>query len=186
MIYGASTAIGHFAVQLAARSNIHPLICIAGASSALLDDLLDRSQGDVIIDYRQDMAKIVAAINEAAKGVQLLHAFDCVSEHGSFQTLSKVLSPGAKLATVLPFQDYSSIPSHITHLEVDVLGYQKTWAEFGFVFFRYIARGLREGWFKPHPFEALPGGLNAVSEALRKLKAGEARGVKYVLQVAKE
>jgi NADPH:quinone reductase len=144
---------------------------VAGASSELVDGFLDRSQGDVIIDYRQEEPSISAAIKDAAKGAELLHAFDCVSGYGSFQTLSTVLSSSAKLRTILLFQDYSSIPSRLTHFEVDVLGYQKTWPEFSSVVFHYVARGLRQGWFEPHPFEVLEWGLDAVQDALAQTES---------------
>jgi NADPH:quinone reductase-like Zn-dependent oxidoreductase len=49
LIYGASSAVGYYVLQLALKSNLHPLICIAGRASAHVDKLLDKSKGDAIV-----------------------------------------------------------------------------------------------------------------------------------------
>jgi NADPH:quinone reductase len=49
--------------------------------------------------------------------------------------------------------------------------------------FRYIARGLAEGFFKPHPHEVIPGGLEGVEKGLRNLAEGKASAVKYVFKI---
>ena len=62
IIYGASGALGAFAVKLASASNIHPIIAIAGSSSSHLVPLLDESKGDALVDYRvgaEDVKKLV-------------------------------------------------------------------------------------------------------------------------------
>ncbi|KAH6989785.1 chaperonin 10-like protein [Ilyonectria sp. MPI-CAGE-AT-0026] len=55
--------------------------------------------------------------------------------------------------------------------------------DFGYVYSRYLSKGLRDGWLKPHPFEVQPGGLNGIEEGLRKIKAGEASATKYVYRI---
>lgn len=52
LIYGASSAVGYYALQFAIRSDLHPLICIAGRASAHVEKLLDKSKGDAVVDYR--------------------------------------------------------------------------------------------------------------------------------------
>jgi NADPH2:quinone reductase len=56
--------------------------------------------------------------------------------------------------------------------------------DLGFVFTRYIARGLEQGWFKPQKQVVVPGGLGGIQEALDNLKAGKANAVKYVFRIA--
>lgn len=56
-------------------------------------------------------------------------------------------------------------------------------SDFAFVYFRLITRGLQQGWFTPHPFEVIPGGLNGIQKGLEKLKAGHASAVKYVYRI---
>ena len=49
LIYGASSAVGYYVLQLAMKSNLHPLICIAGRASAHVEKLLDKSKGDAVV-----------------------------------------------------------------------------------------------------------------------------------------
>ena len=129
VIYGASTAVGAFAIQLARRSNIHPIIGIAGASSALVQDLLTNNggadnlarYGDAIVDYRQGEAAVLQGVEDAlrkaaplykgGKALVLKHAFDPATYEGGYITLSKLLvgSSGTRLATVSPFHDYKEL-----------------------------------------------------------------------------
>lgn len=110
VIYGAASAVGVYAIQLARRSNIHPLICVAGRAKDYVETLIDRSKGDTIIDYRNGDEAVVAGLKKALEGRPLLHAFDAVSEKGSYVNLSKVLEKGAKITLVLPGKEYSEIP----------------------------------------------------------------------------
>ncbi|KAI0203487.1 GroES-like protein [Astrocystis sublimbata] len=188
VIYGAASAVGAYAVQLAVKSKIHPLICVAGASAAHVESLIDRSQGDVIVDYRTGDDAVVSALQKAvaASGKPLLHAFDAVSEKGSFQNLAQVLASegGAKLTLVLPGNDYSGLPPSIEWSTTNVGAVHKDDKDFGYVYFRYLARGLQEGWFKPQPQVVVPGGLGGIQTALEDLRDGKANAVKYVFRIA--
>jgi hypothetical protein len=53
----------------------------------------------------------------------------------------------------------------------------------GLVMYKLIERGLRDGWFKGHPYEVRHGGLGAVEQALTDLKNGKASAVKYVFRI---
>jgi hypothetical protein len=56
--------------------------------------------------------------------------------------------------------------------------------EWVYVFFRYIAKMLADGNLTGHPFEVVDGGLEGVGEGLKMLKAGNAKGFKYLFKVA--
>lgn len=161
-----------------------------------------RSKGDTIVDYRKGNEAVVSGINDALKKAganEVKYAFDAVSEHNSFQNLSKVLAKeGSKITLVLPGKDYSDIPGHIQQsqtmvgsVHMDILansskgkaGIKTGGKEFGYVFFRLFSRGLQEGWFTPHPHEVIPGGLNGVEKGLANLKAGVNSATKYVFKI---
>ncbi|KAI2616154.1 GroES-like protein [Hypomontagnella submonticulosa] len=182
IIYGAASAVGAYAVQFAVRSNIHPLICVAGKSRSYVETLIDRGKGDVIVDYREGDDAVVEALKKAAGGSKLLHAFDAVSENSSYVNLSKVLAEGSKLNLVLPARDFK-FPSHISDSMTLVGSVHTKDKDFGYVYFRYIARGLQEGWFKPQPQQVISGGLGGIQEGLDLLKAG-AHATKYVFRIA--
>ncbi|KAI2601937.1 GroES-like protein [Hypoxylon sp. NC1633] len=184
IIYGAASAVGSYAVQLARRSNIHPLICVAGKSQSHVDKLIDRSKGDIVVDYRDGDDAVVEALQKASGGSKLLYAFDAVSEHNSYVNLSKVLADGAKITLVLPPKEGYEFPSHVTLLPTLVSSVHSDEKDFGFVYFRYLSRGLYEGWFKPQPQEVVPGGLKGIQQALENLKAGKANAIKYVFRIA--
>jgi NADPH:quinone reductase-like Zn-dependent oxidoreductase len=202
LIYGGSSAIGTFAVKLALRSNIHPLIVVAGKSRDFVESLLQRSKGDTVIDYREGPDAAVRSIQEAlevSRSGPAYHAFDSISEHDSFQTLSRVLDPKGHITLVHPDGDYTSIPLSIT-TSLTYVGIAHTVApdisrlkgirhvgngngkDLAFVISRLIGKGLQEKWFSGHPYEIVPGGQNGLSTALRKLKQGKAHAVKYVLK----
>jgi len=197
IIYGASSAVGAYAVQLALRSNIHPLICVAGKSTQYVESLgIDTSRGDVVIDYQQGEEGTVAAIRKAAGGAKLLHAYDAISEKGSYRLLGKVLDAGAKITTVLPALEKDAIPAHVEHsltLVGSVHSGESSYGHkmddnqvFAYVYFRYFAKGLQDGWFKPLPQVVVPGGIHGIQEGLNNLKEGKAHGNKFVFRIAEE
>lgn len=150
--------------------------------------MIDRSKGDTIVDYRQGDEAVVSGIRAALKGGQKLeYAFDAVSEKGSYQNICQVLDPqSGNITFVLPGGKYEEVPpgvkKSITRVG-DVHGTPDDLWEFGFVFSRYIARGLEEGWFKAQPQEIVPGGLEGVEQGLKNLKEGKASAVKYIFKV---
>ncbi|KAF8143830.1 hypothetical protein K438DRAFT_2029432 [Mycena galopus ATCC 62051] len=103
---------------------------------------------------------VVQGLKDALAGRPALYAFDAVSENGSLENLARVLAPqGAKAAFVLPGKKYDEIPDSVVKRVTKVGCVHNEEKEFGFVFFRYIALGLKEGWFKGQPQVVVPGGL---------------------------
>ena len=198
IIYGAATAVGSFALQLAVQSNIHPLICVAGRGIAHVEKLIDEQKGDIVLDYRKGHENLIrdmkAAVQQAGGRVE--YAFDCVSEHNSFQNISQVLDlKTGHITLILPGRDFGAIPEGITK-SITYVGqshgddeWQKKTGtmvgneDFAHIFFRYFSRGLDKGNFKPHPYEVVPGGLAGVQSALQNLKEGKASAVKYVFRL---
>lgn len=201
IIYGGSGAVGAFAIKLAQASNIHPLIVVAGKGQPFVEKLITPSKGDIIIDYRKGDEAVVSGIKDALKksGASEVHyAFDGVSEHNSFQNISKILSKTSKITLVLPGEDYSDIPGHIEQSTTNVgtvhkdvapdsargkAGIKTGGKDFGYVFFRLFSRGLQEGWFSGHPYEVVAGGLGGVEQALSNLQAGKVSATKYIFRI---
>lgn len=202
IIYGAASAVGSFGIKLALQSNIHPLICVAGRGIPHVESMIDRSKGDVVLDYRKGNEQLVQNLKAAVQnaGGKVEYALDAVSEHGSFENICQVLDhKTGQITLVLPGKDYSAIPASITKSTTTVGDAQKgtetvSWQsktgtmvgneEFAMTFFRYFGRGLQQGFFKGHPYEVVPGGLGGVQQALQNLKDGKASAVKYVFRIA--
>lgn len=198
VVYGGASAVGAYALKYAQKANIHPLIVVAGRGTDYVETLIDRSKGDTIIDYRKGNDAVVEGINKALKdnGLDSVHhAMDAVSEHNSFQNISKVMETNkdkSRICLVLPGKQYDGIAGNIeqkmsmvgrAHGGNEAMGYVDG-KDFAYLFFRYMTRGLAEGWFRGHPYEVIPGGLGGVEEGLRRLKAGEASAKKFVYRIA--
>ncbi|KAF2027754.1 zinc-binding oxidoreductase-like protein ToxD [Setomelanomma holmii] len=183
VVYGGAAAVGAYVIKLARLANIHPIIAVAGRGEKFVEGLIDRSQGDTIVDYRKSDDAVVQGIKDALKGAKLNYAYDATSEHNSYTNIVKVLEPNGHLTLVLPGRKYEGIPETVQQTITSVGEAHKGDKDFAYIYFRYLARGLAEGFFKPHPHEVIAGGLGGVEEGLRNLKEGKASGVKYVFKI---
>ncbi|KAI9658958.1 MAG: hypothetical protein M1821_001918 [Bathelium mastoideum] len=184
VIYGGSSAVGAYAIQLAQRSKIHPLIVVAGGGAPYVETLIDRTKGDTIVDYRKGNQAVVQGIKDELKGKTLEYAFDATSEKGSYQNICQVLASNGHITLVLPNKEDFQIPATVHNTLTMVGSVHGEDKDFGHAFFRYIGKGLHDGWFKPHPQEIQKGGLEGVQGALQKLKDGQASAIKYVFRIA--
>ena len=181
LIYGAASAVGAFAIQLAKHANIGPIIAVAGRGIPFVQSLL--GTGDTIVDYRKGDESVVSEIKSALKGQQLQHTFDAVSEKGSYVNASKAMD-GGKITLVLPGKEYEEIPPSIEKTLTTVGDSYSKQTDFGHAWYRLFAKGLQEGWLKPHPTEVVKGGLEGVEQGLNSLKSGKNSGLKYVFRIA--
>lgn len=189
-VYGAASAVGAYVVKLLVKSDIHPIICVAGNGIEFVEGLIQREKGDTIVDYREGGEAIVKGLRAGVReGEVLKYAFDAVSDHGSYGYLCQVLdtkSPGGShLTTVLPGRNYEGIPEgvNLTTTQVGSV-HQPSNHDFGYAWFRLFGQGMKEGWFKPHPHEVVKGGLAGVGEGLSRLQTGKVSAKKMVFRVA--
>ncbi|KAJ6555718.1 chaperonin 10-like protein [Mycena sp. CBHHK59/15] len=191
VVYGAATAVGAYAIQFARLANIHPIIGVAGRGIPFAESLIDKSKGDAIVDYRAGDDAVVQGVKDAlaAAGQEgIAYAFDAVSEQGSIENILGALARPGRVTSVLPPERFArtqpfEYPEGVTGSFTSAGAVHIDAKEFGFVYFRYMARMIFEGRFKPHPHEVVPGGLAGVRQALQDLKAGKASAVKYVFRI---
>ncbi|KAL4876770.1 GroES-like protein [Aspergillus karnatakaensis] len=189
IIYGASTAVGAFAIKLAQNSNIHPIIAIAGKACPYVETLIDKSKGDAVIDYRSGVEATITAVKGSLKSAgheDVFHALDAAIVAESGEVLRQTVAPGGQIDFVLP-NDFDVSPAVKSYTSVgsvhNIPGYPHN-AEIGYVFSRYLTRALQNGTLTGHPYEVRERGLEGVQQALRDLKAGKASAVKYVFRIA--
>jgi NADPH2:quinone reductase len=200
VVYGAAGAVGAFTVKLATLSNIHPIICVAGRGIPYVETLIDRSRGDTIVDYRKGNEEVIKCFQSALGNEKLGYAFDAVSDHGSYQNLMKVMDLSiGRIVLVLARKNYEGIPpnfakffSQVGKVHSDrypgIKGEKKLEGllgdqNFGAIMYKFFEQGLKEQWFKGHPFEVMPGGLGGVEKGLQNLKAGKASAFKYIFKI---
>lgn len=190
VVYGGASAVGAFAIKFAQLSNIHPIIAVAGKGAPFVETLISKEKGDTIIDYREGDEAVRSKIRAAAKG-PIHHAYDAVSEKGSYVNLGAALDAPGRITVVLPAEADTTPEGisihrtmvgsvHMPPAEGQTLGDK----EFGAAFFQFIGRGLAQGWFTGHPSEVRKGGLGGLEGALKDLEAGKASAVKYVVRIA--
>ena len=202
VIYGASTAIGAYAIKLLARSQVHPIIAVGSKTSSFVTPLLDKAKGDQFVDYtafasKDDLAAELAGVLKRTGGKHF-RAFDCVSSDGTYEMLGKALATGAEqntaaaadkkplLMVCLPNLDLSGVDPRVEARMTSVGHVHKpenSGQLFGEVWATALAAGLRDGWLAPHPHEVVKG-LEALGPALKDLREGRVRGKKMVVRVA--
>jgi NADPH:quinone reductase len=181
IVYGAAGAVGAYAVQLAVKSNVHPIICVAG-SSDYVETLIDRSKGDTIVDYRQGDEATVEGLRKAIGERKVLHVFDAVSEHNSVENVAQVVANGAKMNLVLG-GNKSEVPAGITKVVTGVGRVHRDLKDFAYVYYRLFGKGLRDGWLRGHRPTVVPGGLGGIEKAMADLQAGRAHAQTFVFRV---
>ncbi|KAH8807411.1 chaperonin 10-like protein [Xylogone sp. PMI_703] len=163
LIYGGASAVGAYALQLAKLSKLNPIITVAGSG---IDFVKSLNAATHIIDYRK--GNVAEEIIAAANGKKLVLAFDAISNHGSYEHITKVLlaSGGGHINMVDPPEDpswkfpeavkftrtYVSSAYGVKHRFIDDEQAAAD-GEFAYMFYRLLSHMLAEGTFKPHPFE---------------------------------
>ncbi|KAL9055681.1 MAG: hypothetical protein Q9162_003407 [Coniocarpon cinnabarinum] len=184
IVYGAASAVGAFAIQLAKRSNIHPIIGVAGRGIPFVESLLDTSKGDAVVDYREGDQAVVTGIQTAAKGQTIHYCYDAISENNSYVNAANAMAEGGKITLVLPFKDFSDCPPHVEKVMTYVGDVHNANKDMGLAWFKLFEKGLRDGWLKGHPYTVVPGGLNGVHQGLTDLQNGKASATKFVFRIS--
>jgi len=199
VIYGASSAVGDFAVKLALLANLHPIIAIGGQSGDEVKHILDQSKGDVFLNYSQGPEELIRRIRGTSEDIHF--AFDAISGEGTSELLCQVLHPESSyLGRTLKLEEgRTRIPEKI---DCHVAFAPGLWEPndpdgpdgenspnvgpraFATVAFAYLTFALENELIRGHHYEVLPNGLEGLSDALLALKAGKSKGVKYVCGIA--
>jgi NADPH2:quinone reductase len=192
VVYGASSAVGSYAIKLARNSNIHPIIAVAGKGTHYVSTLLDRTKGDTVIDYRAGADEVIRQIRaHLADGNygKVLHGIDPGIGLPSQKVLTEIVAPDGAINLVLPSNfDVGSATKTTTSVGIvhnqENGAYGADGSDLGFVTCRWFTRALQAGTFEGHPFEVRSGGLEGVEQALKDLKDGKQSAVKYVFRIA--
>jgi NADPH:quinone reductase len=202
LVYGASGALGGYVVKLAKLAGVGVVIAVGGGSAAYVKGLL--REEDVFVDHRVGMEGVVEEVRRvvAERRLEVRYAIDCVSEGGSWVGVSRMMD-GGRLSVVSGRNGYQEsgvkegveiVYTYVGSLHTGkyLAGMPKQPAEeeaagdveFAREFFKWVEVMLAEGKLEGHPYQVVPGGLEAVVDGLNMLKAGEAKGRKFVYRIA--
>lgn len=204
LVYGATTALGTYAIKLAKVAGIGPIIAIGGRSSQYLRTLL--TEHDVFLDYRSGMDKAREDIGHIAKGknLKLLNAIDAFSASGTWVEVSQMLDGGVlSVFSGANKYDEAGIRTGVRIVYTYVgTGHEGAYkpgmpkqpaaedaqgdVNFAEEFFIWLVEMLEQGKYSGHPYEIVPGGLRGVAEGLNRLCHGQAEGKKLVYVVGGE
>ncbi|KAF8916519.1 chaperonin 10-like protein [Mucidula mucida] len=195
LIWGASTACGHQAVQLARLAGLQ---VIATASSRNHAAIL--SLGAIACEDYKD-PKIVAKLKAAANGNPIKFAIDCVGTDGSSDRVVEAMSPGGHLISIMPASDTAEASAKEKDIKVEMilagtLGGQEfflealggqhvpaipedrvlisRWTE------KELPTLLEKGMLKAPKLRLMPGGLEDVLQGLEIMKSGAYSAEKLV------
>lgn len=194
LIYGGSTAVGAYALQLAKLSKLSPIITVAGNG---IDYVRSLHAATHVIDYRD--GNVAEKIIEVIKGTgkELHHVLDAVSDFGSHKILTEVLvafgggeinmlDPAAEMDDSWQWPD--GVKFSLTFVPSSY-GRQHPWItkeraaadkDFGHWFYRYISYLLAKGDLLVHPHEVLPNGLDGILEGVQRLRNNAVSAKKLV------
>ncbi|KAH8917480.1 GroES-like protein [Atractiella rhizophila] len=197
IVWGASSSVGAFAVQLAKASGLQ-VIGVAGSAS----DYVREIGADDVVDYRnKSSSEIVSALNSAlgGKGATVRAVYDAISESSSVETIVQFLSEkkeNSKFVTVLRTPVELPADGHVARLitYVKAVHHDTPFESFGGVQFEPGVDFGRE-WYawlgregknkvKPNRVKVIPGGLEGVDEGLTLLEKGKVSGEKLVYRIA--
>ncbi|KAI5895250.1 GroES-like protein [Schizophyllum commune H4-8] len=190
IIYGASTSVGAYAVQLAKKAGLF-VVGIAGASKDYAKEL----GADVVVDYSEYQGEqLIDALVSAVADHPTPWALDAIQGDDSALILARALAKirqsddvPAHVATVfpvLPEAQRSLFPSNVTCAETYVGTAYGEDEQFAATFYRKISHWLSEGSFKCNRPKIMPGGLADVFKGIDLLKNGEVHGEKLVYRIA--
>lgn len=201
LIYGASSAFGTYVARLAALSNIHPIIAIAGKSAAdTVGKFLHPLKGDVVVDYHDGPDSMLDQIRKASGDKGIKFAIDIIGEENTTTKLiAEVLNPEESYyAFGVPLTYTPRLPKGTSWKQVfgpglwepedddgpDGKGSSATSLQaFATVAFRYLTFAMTKGLIGGHPWKVMTSGLGSLEEALREHKAGQHGSLKQIFRV---
>lgn len=182
LIYGGSTTVGAFAIQLAKFAGLY-VVAIAGKSK----DLALAYGADEVIDYRGKSQDQLSEEIAKAVGGKIRYAYDVVSEGGTLETIANAFETnGGKITYTLNYteEQLAKLPSNITTSRTMVGTAHAEDADFAQDYYEKAGKWLEEGKLKPMKVTVVPGGLGGVAEGLRRLQENEVSGEKLVYRIA--
>ncbi|GBE88144.1 chaperonin 10-like protein [Sparassis latifolia] len=178
-IFGGSSSVGQFAIQLSKLAGFSPII----ATASLHNTELLTSQGAThVLDRHLSAAALQAAIAKITTA-PIETVFDVIALQDTQNTAYQVLAPHGKLLLVLGDQVDPALKAKGGDKKIiNVFGNTNVPAnrQAGHYLYAQLTALLEEGAIKPNHVEVLPGGLAGIPGGLARLQADKVSGAKLI------
>ncbi|PWW73283.1 GroES-like protein [Tuber magnatum] len=180
LIIGGASNVGQFAIQYAKMVGFEKIITTASREN---HELVTKLGATHVIDrHTCDLAEQIKEIS----GEDLRYAFDTISNDETYTTALRALADRHPVyfACVLPVpEDMSRFPKKADGSEWKaVFASPQQWRELGVQFYKVIGTWLETNQIKTPESVVMPGGLDAVNEALKMVKEGKVSAKKLVIK----
>ncbi|PAV17231.1 GroES-like protein [Pyrrhoderma noxium] len=176
VIFGGSSSVGQFSIQLAKLSGFSPIVTTASLHNTdLLKSLgathvVDRSASDVPAEIRKALGSSTAPL-----------VYDTISVQETQAQAWNLLAPGGSLILSQPSLLGDMAEGETRHL-VGLIGnfhvpYNR---QLGESLYSKLTSLLENESIKANPIEVLPGGLSGIPDGLERLKQNKVSGKKLV------
>ncbi|KAH8074797.1 GroES-like protein [Cristinia sonorae] len=177
VIFGGSSSLGQYALQLAKLSAFSPIITTVSPRN---DGLVKSLGATHTIDRSLPADEVLAAVKRIATNPVKI-TFDAIAQASTQSVAYDILASGGTLVTVsaLKIAEDKLTPDKkvvATYGSVHPEGNR----EFGRELFRNITHYLESGEIKPNPVEVLSDGLTGIVDGLKRIQDGKISGVKLV------
>ncbi|KAF8972281.1 chaperonin 10-like protein [Flammula alnicola] len=176
VIFGGTSTVGQFVIQLAKLSGFSPVITTASSKNL---DLLQSLGATHVFDRNLPTASLVAEIAKVTNGKPINFIYDAIALKGTQQTALDILAPGGSLALVMP--PVVEVPKDKTVIRVLAI-YQAHNADLlKTLYHDNLYAFLEQGAIKPNEVEVIPNGLAGIPVGLAKLEANQVSRKKLVV-----
>ncbi|EJD07075.1 GroES-like protein [Fomitiporia mediterranea MF3/22] len=175
VVFGGSTSVGQYVIQLARLSGFSPIITTASLHNA---DHLKSIGATHIIDRKAD---VPAKAKEILSSTPIELIYDAVSEEDTQNQAWDLLSPGGTLVIILTskvdkgkYKDKTLIDTVFGNVHAPAA------RQLGISLYSKLIRLLEDGTIKPNRVEVLPNGLAGIVDGLEQMKANKVSGKKLI------
>ncbi|KAJ6629375.1 dehydrogenase [Mycena sp. CBHHK59/15] len=186
LIYGASSAVGLYTIQLAKLSGMTVYAVCSPKNFALVTSF----GADATFDYRDPA---VSEKIHAASGGAIRYAVDTISELGSAAIVGAAMSTeGGKIACILSYKDEDKavLPANVEpifSLAYDLISDRPNAPSrlaLAPVYAKLVTELLGAGKLVPTPIMVMPNGLASVNDGFAYMMEGKVSGQKIIYRIA--
>ncbi|KAF8577407.1 GroES-like protein [Ramaria rubella] len=171
LIFGGSSSVGQYAIQLARLSGFSPIVTTASLHNT---DLLKSLGATHVIDRKANVVAEAQKILTTPPNV----VFDAIAEDTQEQGW-EVLAPNGTLILVLVPKDTLK-DGESGKKRIAIFGNVNVQREIGRGIYANLTEFLRSGKIKPNRVDVLPGGLAGIPAGLKRMEENKVSGVKLV------